>query len=127
MALLNRRTGSAATGWTADALQRLLDHDWPGNVRELRNLVEAVFIDPPAGPIGLGDLPDWFTSNRVAQAAGTGSDRERLIGTLSTTRWNKSKAAAELKWSRMTLYRKMRKYGIADQPAAPAEHEMTAA
>ena len=116
--LSNRRTGSTAAGWTHSALQRLIDHDWPGNIRELRNLVEAIFIHPPAGVIGEDDLPSWFTSGATPQSAAPGTDRERLIGILSSTRWNKSKAAAELKWSRMTLYRKMKKYGIAAQAAS---------
>jgi len=115
--ILNRRTGSSVTGWSEDALQRLFDHDWPGNIRELRNLVEAVFINSPAGVVGARDLPEWFAPNHLPHAAQKGGDRELLIGALSSTRWNKSKAAAELKWSRMTLYRKMRKYGIADQSA----------
>ena len=32
---------------TQALLECLMQYDWPGNVRELRNMVEAVFIDPP--------------------------------------------------------------------------------
>ena len=39
-------------------------------------------------------------------------ERERLVSTLLATKWNKSEAASKLHWSRMTLYRKMAKYGI---------------
>ncbi len=111
--VLNRHTGNAVAGWTDAALQSLIDYDWPGNIRELRNLVEAVFIHPPAGPIDGSDLPEWFRSETIRGVAAPGGDRERLIGALSSARWNKTKAAAELRWSRMTLYRKMKKYGIA--------------
>lgn len=113
--VLNRRTGNAVAGWTDAALRSLTDYDWPGNIRELRNLVEAIFIHPPRGLIGTGDLPEWFLSAAMRQVAVPGDDRERLIGALSSTRWNKTRAAAELKWSRMTLYRKMKKYGIASE------------
>jgi transcriptional regulator of acetoin/glycerol metabolism len=51
---------------------------------------------------------------------GGGGERERLISALLSTSWNKSRAAEELHWSRMTLYRKMAKYGI-DDADAPAE------
>jgi DNA-binding NtrC family response regulator len=111
----NRRTGHAVKGCSEALLKRLKDHDWPGNIRELRNLVEAIFIDPPIGTIGTGDLPVWFASNPAPLPAGATGDRERLLGALSSARWNKSKAAAQLKWSRMTLYRKMKKYGVAAQ------------
>jgi len=111
--VLNRRTGNAVAGWTDSVLQTLIDYDWPGNIRELRNLVEAIFIHPPAGPIGESDLPEWFKSETMRGLTTPGGDRERLIGALSSARWNKTKAAAELRWSRMTLYRKMKKYGIA--------------
>src|SRR5262249_29834676 len=30
-----------------ELLRCLMAYNWPGNVRELRNLVEAVFVDPP--------------------------------------------------------------------------------
>jgi transcriptional regulator of acetoin/glycerol metabolism len=39
-------------------------------------------------------------------------ERERLLRALSETNWNKSKAAQKLRWSRMTLYRKMARYKI---------------
>jgi two-component system response regulator HydG/two-component system response regulator AtoC len=40
------------------------------------------------------------------------SERARILSTLFATRWNKCRAADQLHWSRMTLYRKMTKYGI---------------
>jgi DNA-binding NtrC family response regulator len=36
------------------------------------------------------------------------------------TNWNKSRAAERLQWSRMTLYRKMAKYGVAEDSNSPA-------
>jgi len=123
---LNRRTGNAVQGCSDSALRRLMEHDWPGNIRELRNLVEAIFVNLPAGIIGPGDLPEWFPSTQVPPPAAAGSDRERLIGALSSTRWNKSQAAAKLKWSRMTLYRKMKKYGVASEEGSAAASAVSA-
>jgi transcriptional regulator of acetoin/glycerol metabolism len=40
------------------------------------------------------------------------NERDRLFQALCTTQWNKSKAAAQLHWSRMTLYHKIAKYHI---------------
>jgi transcriptional regulator of acetoin/glycerol metabolism len=50
-------------------------------------------------PASIGDAPE--------------GDRERLIRTLSVAKWNKSRAARELHWSRTTVYRKMKRYQIA--------------
>jgi DNA-binding NtrC family response regulator len=36
---------------TADALDRLVQHDFPGNVRELRNISERALIVSGGGPI----------------------------------------------------------------------------
>jgi two-component system response regulator HydG len=86
-----------------------LAHEWPGNIRELRNIVEAAFIDP--GPNGAGeiDLPDPF---QKALQSSKGGELERILLALSRTHWNRSRAAEELHWSRMTLYRKMARYKI---------------
>jgi transcriptional regulator of acetoin/glycerol metabolism len=39
-------------------------------------------------------------------------ERARLLWALAATNWNKSRAAAKLHWSRMTIYRKMERYNI---------------
>jgi DNA-binding NtrC family response regulator len=112
IAEFNQRDGQSV-GEPDGALLRCLEaHDWPGNVRELRNLVEAIFIDPPAGSVGLHDLPPAFRSLFEGYHRCPPSERERLIAVLGATRWNKAKAAKLLQWSRMTLYRKLVKYEV---------------
>ena len=105
----------------SEMLQCLLSHDWPGNVRELRNLIEAIFIDPPTGPIQLDHLPEVFRNLfgsyrrgghavRTLEAANT--EKSRLMSVLHETNWNKAQASTLLNCSRMTLYRKLAKYRI---------------
>ena len=101
---------------STDALRPLMDYDWPGNVRELRNLVEAIFIDPPQGAIGLEHLPEHFRRIFANHVTVRPSERDRVISALTATAWNKSKAAEQLHWSRMTLYRKMSKYHLDKLP-----------
>src|SRR5581483_253246 len=92
----------------------LMSYDWRGNIRELKNVLEASFVNSDHQKIGIDDLPEQFRK-RLRSAAPPGADeRQQLLGALLHTKWNKSKAAAELRWSRMTLYRKMHKYHIAD-------------
>jgi two-component system response regulator HydG len=90
-------------------------HEWPGNIRELRNLVEAAFIDPGPNLNGEIGLPAPF---RKAMETATGGELQRILKALALTEWNRSRAAKELHWSRMTLYRKLSRYGIAKTPAA---------
>jgi DNA-binding NtrC family response regulator len=131
-----RQLGLRAADDPADpTLQALQRHDWPGNVRELRNVLEAVAIASPSGRLSLRDLPPQLwpqpglarvpgasdtpaAAIATARAAGStagspgSNELDRLLSALSLTNWNKSQAAARLQWSRMTLYRKLAKYGI---------------
>lgn len=101
--------GYVTRAFAQSAKELLLMHSWPGNIRELRNIIEAAFIDP--GPNGKGeiDLPAQF---RKAIQHSSGGELERILLALSQTEWNRSLAAKELHWSRMTLYRKMAHYRI---------------
>jgi len=56
IAEFNHQEGARVGPPDAVLLACLRSHDWPGNIRELRNLIEAVFIDPPVGRLGLEHL-----------------------------------------------------------------------
>jgi two-component system response regulator HydG len=53
----SRHPTSRVTGFTRDALARLLDYDWPGNVRELAHAVERCVILAGGPEIQVADLP----------------------------------------------------------------------
>lgn len=109
---LNQRFGRQVEGFTDDVRDCMIHHGWPGNVRELKNLLEATFLNAPCGKIAFTDLPEQFRQ-RFREAASLPQDeRERLLSALFSTNWNFSKAAQQLHWSRMTLYRKLGKYQI---------------
>jgi DNA-binding NtrC family response regulator len=99
-------------GFTPQALEALQRYHWPGNIRELMNLVERIFIDPPAGKIDVADLPDSVRCLSARRRDAVRDERELVLYTLSQTNWNKTEAAERLHWSRMTLYRKIAKYHI---------------
>ena len=107
--------GCVSRGFVRGVEEMLLAHEWPGNIRELRNLVEAAFIDPGPNLNGEIGLPAPF---RKAMETATGGELQRILKALALTEWNRSRAAKELHWSRMTLYRKLSRYGIAKTPAA---------
>ena len=116
------RFGREIEGFSKDAMELLRLHDWPGNVRELINLVERIFIDPPAEKISVADLPDSIRKPLRKHQDKIPTEREVLLHILSQTNWNKSKAAARLNWSRMTLYRKISKYHIVESRPATAQN-----
>ena len=107
----NRQFGKKVEGFTEEAVVALICYDWPGNIRELKNLIESSFIQAEHR-ISLEDLPEGF-QQRLRESDTFGQDeRTRLITALFETNWNKVRAAQKLNWSRMTLYRKMAKYGV---------------
>jgi len=108
----NLVNGYKVEGFTPELMICLLQYDWPGNVRELRNLVEALFVDPPSGPVSLQSLPDSFRGIFYRYIDHGAGERERIITALHETNWNKTRAARLLRVSRMTLYRKMAKFDI---------------
>ena len=111
----NLQFESAVEGLTDETLDTFLRYDWPGNVRELKNVLEAVFIQRPEYKISLRDLPAPLRKRLTNSSTSGPDERALLLSSLCATHWNKSKAAQQLHWSRVTLYRKMWKYRIADK------------
>ena len=109
--------------WDEDALQLLDNFNWPGNIRQLRNVLRAATALCSDNRISVDDLPDEFRQ-RVAQGeegdepetafnALAAAERDALLNELEGMHWNVSRVAKKLKLSRNTLYRRMKRYGIA--------------
>jgi two-component system response regulator AtoC len=98
---------------TPAALAALQRHDWPGNVRELRNVLAAVLAFSESSRIDLGDLEGRLSN--TPRDSGKARRRElalnvrRLEEALARTRGDKSAAARLLGWSRMRVYRTLRR------------------
>jgi DNA-binding NtrC family response regulator len=118
---LNRRLGRRIEGLTSGAIRRLVQHDWPGNVRELKNVMERAFITRDGGAINDEDLSHVLPQRpELSTCTDQQAPKDELRGlreALFVCNGNKSKAAERLNCSRMTLYRKMAKYGIGDEAA----------
>ena len=118
--------GAGAASIEKVALDRLLAYDWPSNIRELRNTIRTALALCSGGVIRLGDLPDGIrqtgSARRGQERAPLGTaakpslesaEREVLLGVIAQQRWNMSQVAAQLGISRNTLYRKIKRHGIA--------------
>lgn len=108
----NESFGLHVTGFSEKAWFCLLKYDWPGNIRELKNVLEATYISAPSSTITFQDLPKPYQKKFCSTGFKPKSERDQVLSALFSTNWNKSRAAQELNWSRMTLYRKMAKHQI---------------
>ena len=130
---LSKTRGRKVSGFTDDAMSRLLNYRWPGNVRELENIVERLTVFCDGELVELEDLPRKILDNR-----GGGDDlplnlpdegldlkkllsdiEERLIRqALQRTGWNKNRAASLLQMNRTTLVEKLKKRDMLNPPGA---------
>ncbi len=100
---------------TPAAIRQMSSYSWPGNVRELINALEYAVALAPGRKIRPEDLPLQRTvsQKRYISQDETESGEEHLIReALRLNQQNRSQAAAYLGMNRVTLYRKMKKYGI---------------
>jgi DNA-binding NtrC family response regulator len=108
------------TAISPDAMQLLQSHDWPGNVRELANAIERAMVvgRPPA--IRPEDLPLPRPRRALPEAGDSLADVERrhVEAVLQRTGWNISRTAELLDVDRVTVYNKIRKYGLQRNGAA---------
>ncbi len=111
-----RQMDRKITGISAEAMRRLEAHDWPGNVRELCNAIERAMVVGRPPEIRPEDLP--LTAPRAAAVTRVCDDsleeieRRHIQGVLERTGWNIAQAAHILRIDRVTVYNKIRKFGL---------------
>ena len=94
------------------ALKRITGYQFPGNIRELENMIERAIVVGNAKKIVLKDLP--FEKDVVDSKVESLDDFEKafILQILNKYSWNISRTAQALKVDRVTLYNKIRKYGL---------------
>lgn len=113
----NRTFGAAVECFEGVALRDMMEYSWPGNVRELKNVMEIVFLHLDRRQSRVRKLPDQVLDTWRKLQNLPADDRERLLSVLLSTEWNISEAARQMRWSRMTMYRKLAKYRIKPERA----------
>jgi DNA-binding NtrC family response regulator len=97
-----------------EAMEILAGYDWPGNVRELSNAIERAMVvgQPPA--IRPEDLPlrksagkEPFVEESLAEV-----EKRHIRAVLERTGGNITRAAEILNVDRVTVYNKIKKYGL---------------
>jgi DNA-binding NtrC family response regulator len=123
--------GNKTPGIAPEAIQAMQQYDWPGNIRELQNVIQRA-VAFGSNRIELADLPDALQSTKAAtngqQISGhsaqtacgnskwvrsrSEAESQVITAALSKNANNRSRAARELGISRVTLYKKLHKYGL---------------
>ncbi|MCE5333544.1 MAG: sigma 54-interacting transcriptional regulator [Desulfobacteraceae bacterium] len=105
---------------SSDVLKAFLKYPWPGNVRELEHILEHAFVLCSQNTITFDHLPPDFMSTpgieRRSPDETQAVDSSAILKALDETDWNKAKAARLLGIDRVTLYRKIKRYGLAKDP-----------
>jgi len=116
------------TGFSPEALGRMMSYGWPGNVRELENCVQRAMALGSGPVLQLKDLPPVLLGNLKAKGEPndphTLEDLERraILNALDTAGGDRQRAAKLLGIGKTTIYRKLKEYGIEDPPAGSLDN-----
>ena len=133
---LRSRTGKNIARLTPAAMERFMVYHWPGNVRELKSALEFAFVLAESDVIDLDQLPPKIVGSDQMQSTpeqlhdrirdpkmtaepltflsnrGDATEKAALIEALKKTNGNQSQAARILGINRVTVWNRMKKYGI---------------
>ncbi|MCF8103992.1 MAG: hypothetical protein K9K64_00785 [Desulfohalobiaceae bacterium] len=110
-------------------MEKLMAYPWPGNVRELRNVIEYAFVLAQGRTLAVDDLPQKIIhvprpegeSGQATERSGSGrgQEPEQLMQALQKAGGNRTRAAAMLGVSRVTVWKRMKKYSIQAEDLVP--------
>ena len=132
----NEKTGKNINGISQEAMEHLMAYPWPGNVRELRNVIEYAFVLAQGHTLELRDLPqkvhlsaaqpgDGIEALDSRTPSGQQDELDRLLEALHKSGGNKTRAAAMLGVSRVTVWKRMKRYGLAPETGKPSPSSAT--
>ncbi len=125
----NAKKDKRIQGVTPVVMEILMRHDFPGNVRELENVIEYGFVLCHNGMMDVKHLPDTLVAQigRNVRAARPEtapplerSEAETIRLALARHGGRRGETAEELRISRTTLWRKMKRYGISSEDGRAA-------
>lgn len=114
------RIGRAVNDMDPAVMATLLDYDYPGNIRELENIMERAVTLAQEEQLTMANLPPALVDNAmlvVREEAGrlpTLAEREAdyVRYVLERSGQNRTRAAKVLGIDRVSLWRKLKKYGM---------------
>ena len=115
-----RELGKAVPRLNLATMDTLLAYDWPGNIRELENLARKIVVLGNFA-LAMSDIRPSELSQKTfhkfdessslkaaAKAASREKERELILSALERTKWNRKRAALELRISYKALLYKLK-------------------
>lgn len=122
IAACKKRFGAFASDITDDAVHCLQSYHWPGNVRELFSIIERVMNLTTHAIITVDDLPlplkvypqgcGAIDLSETSEEMPPVNERERVLRALAAEKYSRVRAAKRLGISTVTLWRRMKRFGI---------------
>ncbi|MBW2669418.1 MAG: sigma-54-dependent Fis family transcriptional regulator [Deltaproteobacteria bacterium] len=105
-----------------ESMELLCQYCWPGNIRELENVIERAVVLANGPDITVSELPEYIcnlsieTYRRNDSDLPTLEDQEKnyIKWVLGKCEGNKTKAARIMSIDRVSLWRKMKRFGMND-------------
>lgn len=123
-----------------DALRLLESQPWPGNIRQLENVIQQAVLNCTGHELKVLHLPTSLLTNRDSVSTPTTrgtvasfgtlkqnretNERTNILRALEKTNHSRTRAAQLLGVSRVTLYKKMKKYGLLSRANGQPENIM---
>jgi PAS domain S-box-containing protein len=116
---LQLKSGKTIDRISNETMEILMNHNWPGNVRELKGAFEYAFVTCYGDVIQPHHLPATIYSPHRGQKSIKKNafnlseiEKQELLDVLRKTGGNQSKAAEILGVSRVTVWNRMKRFGI---------------
>jgi DNA-binding NtrC family response regulator len=93
-------------------MMHLKEYNFPGNVRELENMIERAIVIGNGRQILLKDLPLGKDTVSTSYESLDDLEKKYIFEILNKYDWNISRSARALKVDRVTLYNKIKKFGL---------------
>ena len=118
---LRLKTGKLIKGIANSTMEIMMHYSWPGNVRELKSVFDYIFatcdeqnIQPLHLPPDVLRPENGSNGTKTINLSREELKRKQLIDALGQAKGNKSKAADILGISRVTVWNRMKRYGLTD-------------
>ena len=111
-------------GFTPEVVRQLLQYGWPGNVRELQNTIERAVALASHDRITLEDLPPKIVQAKRVDVTDDDTplvtleamEKRHILSVLQRCNGSKSAAARVLGLDRSTLWRKLDRFRLDEEP-----------
>jgi two-component system, NtrC family, response regulator AtoC len=121
--------GSAVPMLSEETRQLFFSYSWPGNIRELRDAAKAIVAlgGEALAMRGLRTVllksasfnqGEQLSLKEAGRAAAREAQRELILGALERTRWNRRRAAQDLKISYKSLLYRLKQIGYSELDAS---------